>query len=306
MILIDNIFYLLYRVCKNLAKRKLMSEPIKERLIYIDFLLYFFGDLSRSDLVERFGISEPAATRDLAAYKEQASENMNYDNIKRIYRKSTNFKPLFSHNGIDALNAISKNYNKPFNDTRSKRIRCETLVDIDVPEVEIVSKITEAIYQKNVLKIEYCSHSTGITSREIIPFALVDNGLRWHARAYDRRRNIFNDFVISRISKADLNGDNILLHEKWESDIQWNRIVQLVLVPHPNLPNPATCTFEYKMTGGKMLINIRAALAGYFLRRLNVDCSLNHSLIGREYQLWLQNRESLYGVEALEIAPGYL
>lgn len=283
-----------------------MSELIKERLIYIDFLLYFFGDLSRSDLVERFGISEPAATRDLAAYREQAPENMSYDNAKRIYRKSSGFTPLFSHSSIDALNTIAKNYNKPLAYTRSKRIRCELPIEIDVPDVEIVSKITEAIYKKNVLKIEYRSHSSGATVREIVPFALVDNGLRWHVRAYDRRRNIFNDFVISRMANAELCGEDILSNEKWENDIQWNRIVQLVLVPHPLLPNPETCSFEHKMEFGKMVVNIRAALAGYFLRRLNVDCSANHSLIGREYQLWLQNRESLYGVEALEIAPGYL
>ncbi len=283
-----------------------MSELIKERLIYIDFLLYFFGDLSRSDLVERFGISEPAATRDLAAYREQAPENMSYDNAKRIYRKSSGFTALFSHGSIDALNTIAKNYNKPLADTRSKTIRCELPIEIDVPDVEIVSKITEAIYQKNVLKIEYRSHSSGATVREIVPFALVDNGLRWHVRAYDRRRNIFNDFVISRMANAELCGSEILSKEKWENDIQWNRIVQLVLVPHPLLPNPETCSFEHKMEFGKMVINIRAALAGYFLRRLNVDCSANHSLSGREYQLWLQNRESLYGVEALEIAPGYL
>lgn len=52
-------------------------------------------------------------------------------------------------------------------------------------------------------------------------------------------------------------------------------------------------------------INVRAAVAGYLLRRWNIDCSENHSLKGNEYHLWLKNYPALYGVENLVIAPGY-
>lgn len=52
-------------------------------------------------------------------------------------------------------------------------------------------------------------------------------------------------------------------------------------------------------------VNVRAAVAGYVLRRWNVDCSETHELVGAEYHLWLHNRQTLYGVENLVIAPGY-
>jgi hypothetical protein len=52
-------------------------------------------------------------------------------------------------------------------------------------------------------------------------------------------------------------------------------------------------------------LNVRAALAGYLLRRWNVDCTKEASLESGEYQLWLSNRQSLYGAENLAIAPGY-
>ncbi len=52
--------------------------------------------------------------------------------------------------------------------------------------------------------------------------------------------------------------------------------------------------------------NIRAAVAGYFLRRWNIDCSEDHSLRGNEYHLWLKNYPALYGVDNLLIAPAYL
>jgi len=53
-------------------------------------------------------------------------------------------------------------------------------------------------------------------------------------------------------------------------------------------------------------VNVRAAVAGYVLRRWNVDCSEDHSMEGPEYHLWLKNRQALYGVENLVIAPGYI
>jgi len=62
---------------------------------------------------------------------------------------------------------------------------------------------------------------------------------------------------------------------------------------------------DYGMINGMAKVKVRAALAGYFLRRWGVDCSEKHSLKGAEYQLWLNNRQTLYGVENLLIAPGY-
>jgi hypothetical protein len=59
------------------------------------------------------------------------------------------------------------------------------------------------------------------------------------------------------------------------------------------------------MTDGMLKVQIRAAVAGYVLRRWNVDCSEHHHLTGVENHLWLQNRQTLYGVENLVIAPGY-
>ena len=59
------------------------------------------------------------------------------------------------------------------------------------------------------------------------------------------------------------------------------------------------------MKEGVLRINVRAAVAGYVLRRWNVDCTEDHSLNGAEYHLWLRNGQSLYGVQNLVLAPGY-
>jgi hypothetical protein len=59
---------------------------------------------------------------------------------------------------------------------------------------------------------------------------------------------------------------------------------------------------DYGMSAGVLNLNVRAALAGYLLRRWNVDCTEDASLIGGEYQLLLRNQQSLYCAENLAVA----
>jgi hypothetical protein len=60
------------------------------------------------------------------------------------------------------------------------------------------------------------------------------------------------------------------------------------------------------MADGVLRVRARAALAGYVMRRWNVDCSPDHRLRGPEHALWLRDPLSLYGVESAAIAPGYV
>jgi hypothetical protein len=59
------------------------------------------------------------------------------------------------------------------------------------------------------------------------------------------------------------------------------------------------------MTGGKIELNVREALLGYLMRQWNVDCSLENTLAGEQYQLRLDNINELQGIDSLSIAPGY-
>jgi len=282
-----------------------MSEVQAERLAFIDFCLMFLGSVSRQDLCDRFGISEPAATRDLAMYREERPTNLEYSHTERTYLVIDEFVPLFEHSGDQALSMITKGHFALSKKGRKPMLRCDLPTQLDHPDVSVVAAITRAISRRKVVSIDYRSHSSGQTRRQIAPFALIDNGLRWHIRAFDRRRARFSDFVIARISNPSFDDSAVQEHEEWEHDIQWNRIVELELVPHPKRPHSETPSFEYQMIDGVMKLRLRAAVAGYFLRRWNIDCSADHSLEGNEYQLWLKNRETLYGVETLEIAPGY-
>ena len=151
----------------------------------------------------------------------------------------------------------------------------------------------------------YRALTSGLTTREIVPFALADNGQRWHVRAFDRRSGEFRDFVLARIADAKTLSSEIGENETSDRDNQWNRIVDLELVPHPaNVQHPDTIEAEYGMEDGQLKVLVRAALAGYLVRRWNVDRTEDHRLRGPEFHLWLRNRQALHGVTNLLLAPG--
>ena len=138
-----------------------------------------------------------------------------------------------------------------------------------------------------------------------MPHSIVDNGLRWHVRAFDRKSQSFRDFVLTRISKVTLKEAG-KESEQAPADQEWQRRIPLQLVPHPkNVKHGTAIEMDYGMENSQLLINVRAAMAGYLLRRWNVDCTERGGLKGAEYQLWLQNRFTLNKVDNLAIAPGF-
>ena len=287
-----------------IEKLEKVHQSQKERLFFIDFKLRFLGSLNRNDLVERFGIKDAAATRDLALYRELAPTNLNYSAKAKNYLATETFNALFKYPDRQALSALCFGLGDDQVNSHAAYIPAEAPTQLNYPNLDTLAEITKAIYQNKSIHIEYRSMSSGISHREIVPNALVDNGLRWHVRAYDRKRQQFSDFVINRIAKPRIIDSSVLAHEKKESDNQWNRIVELHLTAHPKLPYPETIEMEYGMQNGLLKINVRAAVVGYELRKWNVDCSADYPLEGAHFHLWLQNTPTLYGVDNLSLAPG--
>lgn len=283
-----------------------ISQAQQERLFHIDFKLYFLGSVNRSDLVERFGIKEAAASRDLSQYKDLAPKNIEYDTKVKTYIQRDGFKPLFEYSGSQTLAALLHGYGDDFVSPECSLVPAEAPTELNFPNIDILAAITRAIHNKVPLEITYLSISSGNSKREIVPFALVDNGLRWHVRAFDRARERFSDFVINRIASTKPTQNTASSpHERKEADKQWNRIVEMEIVPHPGLEHPEAISLEYGMVDDLLNVEVRAAVAGYLLRKWNVDCTEDHHLTGPEYHLWLKNTPTLYGVENLAIAPGH-
>jgi len=283
-----------------------MTQSQRDRLAFLELRLRFVGEFRRQDLVERFGIQAAAATRDIGQYKELAPRNLDYDTKRKVYVRADWFRPVFDFAASRVLIWLSQG----FGDGEPIRVRqlvaCEgSELSINL-DIEMLSVLTRAIHKKTAVEISYRALSSGLTTREIVPFALADNGQRWHVRAFDRRSGDFRDFVLTRIADARSVAGAIQEHENAAQDIQWNRIAEIELVPHPaNVQHPDTIEAEYGMENGALRMRVRAAMAGYLMRRWNVDCTEDHSLKGAEYHLWLRNRQALYGVTNLVLAPGY-
>jgi predicted DNA-binding transcriptional regulator YafY len=282
-----------------------ITQPQRERLFHIDFRGFFLGQVTRADLMLRFDISGAAATRDIALYRRLAPGNIELDPSTKAYLVNPGFRPLFVHDPARALVAVADGLGDATVGPGVPHLRAEHPLRLNPPRVEVLATLTRAIAQGRALTIAYHSLTSGETQREIVPHALVDTGVRWHVRAYDRRRSRFADFVLTRISATALLPGAIRFGEDRESDDQWMRHVTLELVPHPGLSRPEPVMRDYAMTGGVMRIRMRAAVCGYALVHWSVDISPDHRLDPARHHLWLRNRAAVHGVENLEIAPGF-
>ncbi|SFN44428.1 Predicted DNA-binding transcriptional regulator YafY, contains an HTH and WYL domains [Formivibrio citricus] len=284
-----------------------LSFAVQERLAFIEFRLWFMGELRRADIIERFWVGPAVATRDLAQYRGLAPDNIEFEGSGKLYRQGKNFTPLFEHPLPRVLSLLSLGFGDGLGGYGGAMLPCEYPSSLNRPALSVLATVSRAIHLQKPLTLQYHSTTSGLTEREIVPFALVDNGLRWHVRAYDRKRQEFRDFVITRMINPVVQMDGIFeAHERPDQDIQWSRIVELDLVPHPDQPRPKIAELDYGMEGGVLHVKVRAAMAGYMLRRWSVDCSPDHSLRGPEYRLWLKDHLALYGVKNAVLAPGYV
>ena len=277
----------------------------KQRLAYIDFCLLFKGSIYRQDLIKRFEVGLSAGSRDFNLYKELAPQNLEYDVKQKRYFQTSEFKPLFDHDAKRSLIKLANDISDGFDAIGDLHFPVEAPSGLNVPDIFVVAKTVQAILNEQALQINYTSLSSGSGKREIVPHSIVDNGMRWHVRAFDRKTESFRDFVLTRISNVKLIG-NYEFGEDSDSDTEWQRMISLQLTPHPNnVKFPKAIEMDYGMQNELLTIDVRAAMAGYLLRRWNVDCTEEATLNGPEYQLWLRNRTSLMNTSNLAIAPGY-
>lgn len=292
---------------KNMSNLGKLPKNVHDRLEYLEFMLRFRGWVSRADLMERFALGEAAATRDIREYKNVAPQNLELNQSSKKYEICEKiFKPVFD---LRVQAALSK--------LRGEKI-CEALgiSDTDgiltpprlmLPDLDMLATITRALSQGATLETVYRSLKNGKSKKRLVPHALFDNGIHWYMRAYDLEKKEFRSYVLTRICTVFIESLTPFNIEIKNGDFQWNRMVSLELVPHPNTSNvahPETIEHDFQMSDGVLKIMVRATVAGYWLHHWNVDCTEEHNLEGYNYQLWLRNYHTLYDVESREIAPG--
>ncbi len=264
------------------------SQPQQERLFYLEFRLYFLGHANRSDLQQRFGLKESSASRDIALYKKLVPNNVVYDYGIKSYIPQESFKPLFSYTAAQVLTALTHGFGDDYSGPKYPEIATEAPGQMPLPFIPTLAAVTRAIHKHQALSVEYISESKGKRTVAIVPHALINTGIRWSVRAYDRTSQQFTDFVINRIEKVYGISDGPELNELKESDALWNTIAEVALVPHPSMPCPEAVMQEFGMFNGSITMTCRSALKSYLLDQWKVDTGEQPSEIPGQFQFYLK------------------
>ena len=272
----------------------------RQRLQFIEILAWYTGLVTRSAVARAFGNSDAAATKDLKLYNDLAPSNLVYNHNVFGFVPHDTFQPLFAElSPAVVLPFLAANItvtNGPYGSEPIYGIATSTLpLPIRMPDRHTLAQITRAIHRRSKLRIQYRSLSDqdSLKERIVEPHTLVDTGLRWHMRAYQETSYDFRDFVLSRISEAECL--NAPAESNMQYDDDWVEYVTLRLTPHAGLDvaQRSSLLLDYGASDGMIEMNVRRALLGYLLQRLNIDTTPDHSLNPNANQLMLLNREEI-------------
>ena len=267
-----------------------MRLSIKKRIEFIEVRLFWEGAISRKDLTDCFGISNPQASKDIKKYSEIAPDNIYYDNSAKQYFASKDFKPKI-------IIPTCENY---FSELMNSNDNQDSFVCGEIPQYDVIpipSRTTDplvlrailmSIQMTSSLQIQYQSMSrTSPIWRYISPHALANDGFRWHIRAYCHKRQEYRDFNLSRIISC---GEEKAFPIDHSNDLLWYNFVIFKLAPHPKLnKNQKKCIErEYGMINGECEFKVRAAFIFYVKQQLGLN-NMPGSKDSKQQQIILAN-----------------
>lgn len=255
-----------------------LRKGVERRLQFIDFRLFWEGKINRGDLVERFKISVPQASKDLSLYESLATGNMEYDSSGKRYMATRTFAPRFFEPAADEYLTQLRNVTDHTSDQSDTWLGTLPSADsMPIPqrrvEVDALRTILNAIKSHEAVRILYQSMNAerpGPTWRWVSPHALAHDGLRWHLRGFCEETDQFKDFVLSRCLETKETRPTSV---KPEADRFWNEYFSVILVPNPafSTAQREVIAQDYRMEYGQTAVAVRKALLYYFNKRLRLD-----------------------------------
>lgn len=282
-----------------------LSHSQQQRLAFIDFNLQYFGHIGRQDIINRFATGLAASTRDFSLYKELAPQNMVLNHGSKQYLRTSSFTPIFSHQTQAILTSLSQGFGDGLSVGVKPSSQCIDAIQLIHPQPDIIADLVRAMHNRYPVLTEYCSLNSGMRKRTIVPHTLINNGHRWHVRAYDCDNARFSDFVCTRFSSVEPVDRDLAHKELIENDLDWQSLVELTLIVHPEIKVTKAIEMDYGMTDGSVVLQVRAALAAYLLRYWQVDCSKEYRIRGQGCQLALANLSILDNIANAHLAPGW-
>lgn len=254
----------------------------RQRLTYIESVAYWEGRVDRPRVVGEFNVSENHVTKDFRLYKDAFPGNIQYDETSRAYRPSPKFKPRIGRGSAEEYLSLLRAQAERRDGSLLPAMASAVVSDAVPPpqgklEAAVLNAITRAISSGTGLVISYQSKNRPEpVSRRVWPHALLFNGTRWHARAYDEEHQRFIDLVLQRILKAKAVDEVPPIDPAQDSG--WSTWITLDVIPRKSLSasQAEVVAREFGMVpagrGWIWNVRLRECLAGYFiyLHRLDV------------------------------------
>ncbi|WP_323844367.1 helix-turn-helix transcriptional regulator [Microbulbifer magnicolonia] len=281
-----------------------LSQHALKRLRLIDLYLAFSGRVTRGDLIAHFDVGTATASRTFKEYRDRYPDNLTYSVNERRYLAAPMFRPAFEHDVDRALSLLA--YGVDYHEIAGVRFGAHVPTNLTAPlDPFAVSAITRALVSGTGVDAAYASGSSGETYRTLFPTSLFQGGGAWYFRAFDPEKDGYRTFRFSRVSSAepsrrDCSGDRIA------PDPEWAQQVTVTVAPHPSRENQVALREDLGLSDKPVKnIMINAAVCGFVLTDLRVDCSLGGDMNALEYPLRLMNRHELTGIGSMAIAPGF-
>ncbi len=274
----------------------------RQRLQFIEIMAFYTGQISRSMLAKAYGISDPAATKDLKLYNDLAPGNLEYNPSLFSFVPTQQFDEVFADlEPATILPMFAQNLLSVDNPGGKQPIYGITVDKLPLParlpDKAVLAEIIRAMKYGKQLQVVYHSLSKrpddATQPRIIEPHALINTGLRWHVRAYNHDGYDFRDFVLSRCTQAKSLEHNAESSQGYDDD--WVEMIELKLQPHPGLSDKQrrALAYDYRLKDGVIEIPVRRALVGYLLQLLKVDTTQDASMNPSAYQLIVANRDEV-------------
>jgi hypothetical protein len=249
-----------------------MKADIKERLKFLELCLLLLGEFKKGYFHLLFDTQKAQHRKDLRAYEDECNDNIEYDKSLKRYLPTSVFAPKFLPDNPQTLLAYQKYVDDLIvsHDEISPFHKVEYISQpfLTAPDIDLWAVINRAITRKQVLSINYSGLRKKEAHYNIQPLTLVNNGFRWHVRAYVVGEARYRDFVLSRMGryqKSELiyDASGVLAN-----DDKWNATVELIFTPHSKLAaeQAKSVADDYGMTNGKKIVQCKICNIQHLLK----------------------------------------
>ena len=268
---------------------KIDKWSIAQRLAYIDFCLKWYGKLNRSTLMNRFKISVPQASLDIARYCKLAPNNIIYDRSAKSYVRTDTFIECYPES------SSAKAFLSELLTSAERTLLFQSLCS-RIPTLErgvndsITAKIVLGIENKQTVEIRYQSMTRDEPSiRRILPKTLVFTDSRWHVRAFCFKKEKYLDFVLARVLDVSKPKE---LRNCIPEDKDWETIVTLIIEPAKglNASQKSIIEYDYGMQEHVLKMQCRKAFLFYILKKYRF---LNPWRTPRQQEIELKNIDEI-------------